>query len=50
MYVHGSEPLTGDEDICLSAWSDDSHRIKDTFTSDEDDDGVLPFVAKALKR
>ena len=31
VYHDGSEPLTGDEDICLSAWSGDSYGIKDTL-------------------
>ena len=53
VYVHGSEPLTSDEDICLSAWSGwsgDSYGIKDTFTPDKDDDGVTPFCGKSFKR
>ena len=39
MYYDGSEASTFAEEIFLTSWSDDSYGIKDTFTSDEDDDG-----------
>ena len=50
VYHDGSKPLTGDEDMCLSAWSDDSYGIRDTFTSDKDDDGVTPVCGKSFKK
>ena len=50
VYYDGSEPSTFDEDIFLTSWSDNSYGIKDTFTSDKEDDGVSPICNKSFKK
>ena len=59
VYHDGSEPMTGDEDICLSAWSNDSYGLKGGGSFDEDDDSldddslddsVIPFCGNNFKK
>lgn len=50
VYYDGSEASTFAEEIFLTSWSDDSLGIKDTFTSDEEDNGVSPICDKSFKK
>ena len=49
LYHDGSKPLTGNEDTCLSAWSNNLYGLKDGGSFDEDDDSVIPFFGKIKK-
>ena len=50
LYHDGSKPLTGNEDTCLSAWSNNLYGLKDGGSFDEDDDSVILFFGKIKKK